>query len=81
VPAGAAAAAPRGNLDRRTESRLPTTKLSGQHDPGPSLGGVENTGWIDILTGIAAHKRKDGEYLVFVEEDYKAKVILYRWRP
>ncbi len=50
-------------------------------DPGPSLGGVENTGWIDILTGISAHKRKDGEYLVFVEEDYKAKVILYRWRP
>jgi hypothetical protein len=50
-------------------------------DPGPTLGGVENTGWIDIFTGISAHKRKNGEYLVFVEEDYKAKVILYRWRP
>lgn len=33
------------------------------------------------MTGITALKRKDGEYLVFVEEDYKAKVILYRWRP
>lgn len=49
--------------------------------PGPSVGGVENTGWIDILTGITAFKRKDSEYLVFVEEDYKAKVLLYRWRP
>jgi hypothetical protein len=50
-------------------------------EPGPTVGGVENTGWIDLLTGISAHKRKDGEYLVFVEEDYKAKVLLYRWRP
>ena len=23
----------------------------------------------------------NGEYLVFVEEDYKAKVLLYRWKP
>jgi hypothetical protein len=50
-------------------------------DPGPTIGGVENTGWIDVLTGISAHARNDGEYLVFVEEDYKAKVIVYRWRP
>ncbi len=53
----------------------------GVFDPGPTVGGVENTGWIDILTGISAHKRADGEYLVFVEEDYKAKVLLYRWKP
>ena len=50
-------------------------------EPGSSVGGVENTGWIDILTGISAFKRADGEYLVFVEEDYKAKTILYRWLP
>ena len=50
-------------------------------EPGPTVGGVEQTGWIDVMTGITAHKRKDGEYLVFVEEDYKAKAILYRWRP
>ncbi len=49
----------------------------GTFDPGPAVGGVENTGWIDILTGITAHRRNDGEYLVFVEEDYKAKVLLY----
>ncbi|HEX2971393.1 MAG TPA: hypothetical protein VHP11_03620 [Tepidisphaeraceae bacterium] len=50
-------------------------------DPGPTVGGVEATGWIDILTGITAHQRSDGEYLIFVEEDYRAKTILYRWKP
>jgi hypothetical protein len=44
-------------------------------------GGVANTGWIDLLTGINAFKRGDGEYLVFVEENYKAKSLIYRWRP
>lgn len=50
-------------------------------DPGSTVGGVENTGWIDILTGVTAHRRKNGEYLIFVEEDYKGKALLYRWRP
>ena len=36
---------------------------------------------MDIRTGITAHCRKDGEYLVFVEEDYRAKVLIYRWKP
>ncbi|NQV31545.1 MAG: hypothetical protein HQ515_02570 [Phycisphaeraceae bacterium] len=53
----------------------------GVFEPGSVVGGVENTGWIDIFTGITAHQRKNGEYLVFVEEDYKAKVLVYRWRP
>jgi hypothetical protein len=26
----------------------------GAFDPGPIVGGLENTGWIDILTGITA---------------------------
>ena len=34
-----------------------------------------------ILTGITAFRRSSGEYLVFVEEDYKAKVLMYRWHP
>jgi hypothetical protein len=53
----------------------------GVFEPGETVGGVEATGWIDLLTGITAHRRKDGEYLVFVEEDYRAKVLLYRWKP
>ena len=62
-------------------NRLSDGAEVGVLDPGPTVGGLENTGWIDVLTGISAHRRKDGEYLVFVEEDYKAKVLLYRWRP
>ncbi len=62
-------------------NRLSDGSLSGQLDPGPSVGGLSQTGWIDLLTGLTAHRRRDGEYLVFVEEDYKAKVLLYRWRP
>jgi hypothetical protein len=62
-------------------NRLSDGAAAGVLDPGPSVGGVENTGWIDILTGISAFKRNTGEYLVFVEEDYKGKVLLYRWKP
>jgi len=53
----------------------------GRFDPGPTVGGVENTGWIDLLTGITAFQRSNGEYLVFVEENYKAKSLIYRWKP
>ena len=70
----------------KTRGKIWVNRLSdgsevGTFDPGPTVGGVENTGWIDLLTGITAHRRADGEYLVFVEEDYKAKVLLYRWKP
>lgn len=53
----------------------------GTFEPGPTVGGVENTGWIDLLTGINAFRRSSGEYLVFVEENYKAKSLIYRWKP
>ncbi len=53
----------------------------GVFEPGPTVGGVENTGWIDLLTGIAAFQRTDGEYLVFVEENGKGKSLIYRWKP
>jgi len=62
-------------------NRLDDGAQVGVFDPGPTVGGVENTGWIDILTGITAFRRANGEYLVFVEEDYKAKVLMYRWKP
>lgn len=46
--------------------------------PGPEVAG--ESGWVDIPYGLRAYQRKNGEYLVFVEEDAKAKVIMYRWR-
>jgi len=43
-----------------------------------ALGG---TGWIDIPYSIQAYKRNNGEYAVFVEDDWHPKNILYRWCP
>lgn len=48
------------------------TKLT----PGTEVAG--ESGWVDIPYGLRAFQRTNGEYLVFVEEDEKAKVIMYR---
>ncbi|MFN6562889.1 MAG: hypothetical protein RMY28_024290 [Nostoc sp. ChiSLP01] len=47
-----------------------------QLKPGPEVG--NESGWIDIPYGIRAFRRSNGEYLVFVEENWKGKVIMYR---
>ncbi|KYC43872.1 hypothetical protein WA1_01600 [Scytonema hofmannii PCC 7110] len=44
--------------------------------PGSEVGG--ESGWVDIPYGVRAFRRSNGEYLVFVEEDHKGKVIMYR---
>jgi hypothetical protein len=48
------------------------TKLS----PGSEV--YSETGWVDIPYGLRAYRRSSGEYVVFVEEDAKAKTIMYR---
>jgi hypothetical protein len=50
-----------------------------QLKPGPEVG--SESGWIDIPYGIRAFRRDNGEYLVFVEENWKGKVIMYRLAP
>jgi hypothetical protein len=47
--------------------------------PGKEVGGY--SGWVDITHALSAFKRADGEYLMLVEEDFRGKCILYRWRP
>ncbi|MEH2190304.1 MAG: hypothetical protein V7K64_29735 [Nostoc sp.] len=47
-----------------------------QLKPGPEVG--SESGWIDIPYGVRAFRRSNGEYLVFVEENWKGKVIMYR---
>jgi hypothetical protein len=47
-----------------------------QLKPGIEVAG--ESGWVDIPYGLRAFQRTKGEYLVFVEEDAKAKVIMYR---
>ena len=53
-----------------------TARYRGTLRPGKDM-----SGWVDIPYAVRAHKRANGEYLVFVEEDAKAKIIMYRWRP
>jgi len=50
-------------------------------EPGPEVGGT--CGLIDIWdSGIRAVKKSGtNEYLIFLEEDGKAKTIIYRWCP
>ena len=49
--------------------------------PTSEVGGIENTGWVDMPYAISAFKRSNGEYMVFLEENHKDKVLLYRWTP
>jgi sugar lactone lactonase YvrE len=48
----------------------------GSMRPGPEVHG--ESGWVDFRDGIRAVRRQDGNYLVFVEEDYKGKSLVYR---
>ena len=54
-------------------------KKIGEMTPGPEVG--RESGWVDFPDALRATKRPGGEYLVFVEEDAKAKVLVYRWTP
>jgi hypothetical protein len=53
-----------------------TGKLVQKLKPGAEVSG--ELGWVDIAYGIRAFRRSNGEYLVFVEEDFKGKVIMYQ---
>ena len=70
----------------KTRGRLWVNRIQdgtevGTFEPGPTVGGVENTGWTHLLTGSNAFRRSTGEHLVFVEENDKAKSLIYRWKP
>jgi hypothetical protein len=52
-----------------------TGDLVKQFKPGPEV--ANESGWIDIPYGIRAFRRQNGEYIVFAEEDWKGKVIVY----
>ncbi|MCL2348293.1 MAG: hypothetical protein FWC50_08535, partial [Planctomycetaceae bacterium] len=55
---------------------------------GSSVGWMEpdqetigEIGLQDIRECLSAHKRANGEYVIFLEDDYKAKVVMFRWQP
>jgi hypothetical protein len=56
-------------------------------DDGSYVGWMEpaqeygHVGIMDITHAIKAFKRANGEYLIFLEDSGKARVLVYRWRP
>ncbi|NJM15833.1 MAG: hypothetical protein HC896_11135 [Bacteroidales bacterium] len=38
-------------------------------------------GWIDIVNGLTAYKRSNGEYVILLEEGARNKNMMYRWCP
>jgi hypothetical protein len=62
----------------------------GRFEPGKNVGGlgkmseahlVGGVGNTDLWTANSAFRRKNGEYVLFQEEDYQAKLLMYRWTP
>lgn len=56
--------------------------------PGPEIGGdvaifgeYGNLGWVDMVGGIQAFKRSNGEYRILFEDDLHAKNVMYTWCP
>jgi len=58
-----------------------TGALAGTMVPGANIGGIEKTGWCDLVNSIAAFKTSSGQYLVTVEDDFYGKVLIYPWCP
>ncbi|MEZ0388671.1 MAG: hypothetical protein ACAI34_16480 [Verrucomicrobium sp.] len=41
---------------------------------------VGEVGLQDLRETLTAHRRANGEYLVLIEDDYRSKVVMYRWK-
>lgn len=70
---------PDEGLQRTYAMDAKTSEVVGYFVPDETLG--RNAGWQDMPFSVDAIQRKDGSYLVMVEEDWRGKNIIYRWRP
>jgi len=59
--------------------RLSDASYVGEITPTPAVGSL--CGTFDIPYAIRAAKARNGEYLIFAEDDHYAKVIVHRWNP
>ena len=50
----------------------------GHLEPSADVGEI---GLQDLRECLAAHRRASGEFLVFLEDDYKSKIVMYRLKP
>ena len=48
-------------------------------DAGPEICG--NQALLDIVNGLSAMRRSNGEYVIWIEDDGAQKVNMYRWTP
>ncbi|WP_321796920.1 hypothetical protein [Caballeronia sp. J97] len=51
----------------------------GYMTPGANVGGT--SGYVDVELGISATRRANGEYVVLLEDDARAKILMYQWTP
>lgn len=58
--------------------RLDDASPVGHMEPTPEIGQV---GLQDLRETMSATRRPDGEYVIFLEDDYKSKTVMYRWKP
>jgi hypothetical protein len=58
--------------------RLDDGRSVGAMEPSPEVGEI---GLQDVRECLRAVVRPDGGYAVFLEEDWKSKILVYRWRP
>ncbi len=58
--------------------RLKDGGAVGHFEPGAEIGEV---GLQDLRETLTARRRDNGEYVVMIEDDYKSKVVMYRWKP
>jgi hypothetical protein len=49
--------------------------------PGANVGGAPNVGNTDMWQANRAFRRSNGEHILLQEEDYQAKLLMYRWTP
>lgn len=86
--------APNGSSEKMDIARgtvyvynLHSTEMIGWMEPDPIIqegdpnGGPYNIGIMDINNGMNVVKNNNGEYLIFWEDDWNTKNLMYRWCP
>jgi hypothetical protein len=53
----------------------------GRFVAGHDVGGMANLGNTDESHALSAYKRSNGEYVLIREEDFQAKLVMFRWTP
>jgi hypothetical protein len=58
--------------------RLDTGEVVGNLDSSPVTGDI---GLLDVEDALTVRRLDDGRYVIFLEDDYKAKDVMFIWKP